>query len=685
MSIKTLNFEDRNQAPGVVGLNSNRKPLPDFRANRDVRFPEAADFRKTQVWIIDCVADSADSLDGAYFGIEDHQGTVGIWFDNNDDGTTIPAGASAKARAIEANFGTGASATTVALRISEAITADGQFTAFNNAEVLTILANAPGELGVTDDGDAGFTSREQPGSLNPLITMSAAAAGTVVVDSVTYDKNDPIWIYPANETQRIDGSYLRARKVKDQEPPFMFEFTTDSELFELKEGGNTAGSMLIVVDDQPLKLSAFDSTPVTDTMQYRRIFDWREAGGKKLRNYRIYVEGEYEFRGGTLKETDSFLPNSNRNNRIKAALITDSLSYRGYETDSEPDGSTGSTFAHWLSIITGFDIINLGSSGTGWLNDAGVPRPTVNERQDFLTRYQPDMVIVAIGINDSSFSIGNLETEIDNFITYMATTLPNADLVFVGPWGQASNPAAILVSLNNSMRTKVQAAGGSFISPLGITWESWASAPYPARWITGTGDIITPTGDGNADFYMVSDNVHPTALGVKSIALNIAKGIAGAMSNDPHAEQLSGVWFDNKWEGWAVSTTVPADWDLNGASIVTIGTHDGEINALQLSRPSTGATFFTNSFNVSGMNLVIRMKCKIKVISGNWNFREAGGASPISMSGAENLTSSNTGTWTDFSFIHSLTDGPTFQIYENSGSGGAAYFKDLEIHYVNYN
>ena len=74
------------------------------------------------------VADVAGSLDAKYFVLYDENGSVGFWFDVDDSGTGIPAGASACDRAVEiTGVATGDDAATVAGVVQAAIDADSQF------------------------------------------------------------------------------------------------------------------------------------------------------------------------------------------------------------------------------------------------------------------------------------------------------------------------------------------------------------------------------------------------------------------------------------------------------------------------------------------------------------------------------------------------------------------------------
>lgn len=79
---------------------------------------------------IDTVADSGGSLDARFFIIFDAAGSVGVWIDVDDSGTSIPAGAAAADRAIEVTgVTTGMSDVDVAIQIASTLNGDPAFTA----------------------------------------------------------------------------------------------------------------------------------------------------------------------------------------------------------------------------------------------------------------------------------------------------------------------------------------------------------------------------------------------------------------------------------------------------------------------------------------------------------------------------------------------------------------------------
>jgi hypothetical protein len=108
--------------------------------------------------LITTVADDSDSLDGKYFLIHDEAGSVGVWIDTDNSGTTIPAGANAADRALEVTtIATDDSANSVATKVAAVINADSKFTASASGNVITVTCVDPEAVTDASDGDTGFT------------------------------------------------------------------------------------------------------------------------------------------------------------------------------------------------------------------------------------------------------------------------------------------------------------------------------------------------------------------------------------------------------------------------------------------------------------------------------------------------------------------------------------------------
>jgi hypothetical protein len=66
-----------------------------------------------------------------------------------------------------------------------------------------------------------------------------------------------------------------------------------------------------------------------------------------------------------------------------------------------------------------------------------------------------------------------------------------------------------------------------------LTWFIPTISDPAGSWFTGSGNVANPVGDGNADFYVSPDGVHPEPRGVKYLGSRIADAFAGVLPNIP--------------------------------------------------------------------------------------------------------------------------------------------------------
>lgn len=112
-----------------------------------------------QIETFTAVADSSASLDGTYMTLYDEDGSVGVWIDVDNSGTTIPAGASAADRALEVTgVVTDATANAVATQMASTINGDSKFSASATNAVVTVTHATGGDVSDGTAGDTGFTS-----------------------------------------------------------------------------------------------------------------------------------------------------------------------------------------------------------------------------------------------------------------------------------------------------------------------------------------------------------------------------------------------------------------------------------------------------------------------------------------------------------------------------------------------
>lgn len=107
---------------------------------------------------ISCVADVAGSLDGTYMRLDDEDGSVGLWIDVDNSGTSAPAGATALDRQLEVTgVATGDAAAAVATAVASAINGDSKFYAYAEGGNVVVVALNDAVTTAAVDGDTGFT------------------------------------------------------------------------------------------------------------------------------------------------------------------------------------------------------------------------------------------------------------------------------------------------------------------------------------------------------------------------------------------------------------------------------------------------------------------------------------------------------------------------------------------------
>lgn len=149
-----------------------------------------------------------------------------------------------------------------------------------------------------------------------------------------------------------------------------------------------------------------------------------------------------------------------------------------------------------------------GVGGTGYVM-APPPKPDFLQRFDRdVVPYRPDVLVVAGGINDSSFAPQLIRAAAAEYLDRARQALPNAVILVLGPW----NPrAAVPPAVNDAIKSA--AAGREHVY--------WVPN-YDDGWIAGTGHAGAPRGDGNSDTMIGDDTTHPTAAGHEYLARRFA-------------------------------------------------------------------------------------------------------------------------------------------------------------------
>lgn len=255
--------------------------------------------------------------------------------------------------------------------------------------------------------------------------------------------------------------------------------------------------------------------------------DFTAVGGRKLR--RIAVEGEQGngFRDFRVGSTESIyaVPNTDR---LRMVIGGDSI--------TAATGATrlGDGWPFVLGDCLGIkDVWASGSGSTGYLATAGGTKYTLRQRITDLTGPSPDIIGIAMGINDAASSVASIQAELALVLAAIRAVKPATPIFVFGSF--LGNVAlATIQALESGLKAIVTAAQVSdqnlFFVPITGT-----GATSDSPWIFGTGRSGAITGDGNADLYTGGTNgadaVHPTTAGHVHIGVRAADGMIAAIAN----------------------------------------------------------------------------------------------------------------------------------------------------------
>lgn len=283
------------------------------------------------------------------------------------------------------------------------------------------------------------------------------------------------------------------------------EFVTDARSFEiLMKGTGDRSRMRLQVDGE---LIAADPIALPDDgADYLVKVDFP---AKALRKIRINAISPL-FAGVVINRNDSILDPVPGPHRFRAMFFGDSITADAAGPAAE---EAFTSFAPIAAQLLGWeDAWISGVGSTGYLRAVPATRPTFRQRfaRDVLP-YKPDVLVIAGGINDLTFGYNEVNAEADLLFDQIERDLPNTLVFVLGPW----NPRQIVPpEVNRAIRDAAQNRPNFF-------WIRNFDEP----WITGTGRVTTPTGDGNSDIYTSSDGVHPTADGIDFYARKLADAI----------------------------------------------------------------------------------------------------------------------------------------------------------------
>jgi lysophospholipase L1-like esterase len=303
------------------------------------------------------------------------------------------------------------------------------------------------------------------------------------------------------------------------------EFMADASVICFAVNNNATTPFRFLVDGRYVSLTA--TMPPGGTSTYYISLDFSAAGGRKIR--RIVLEGELAsaFLEARVGPTDSIyaVPNADR---LRMVIGGDSFT-AGVGASRIADG-----WAFVLADCLGIkDMWASGSGGTGYLNNVGGTKFSLRERISDVIDPHPDIVGLAMGINDNASSVASVQAEVGLLLDAIRASMPMIPIFVFGVF-KGNIALATIQALENGLQAVVQTrmSGDPNLFFVPVTGTG-SSTDNP--WVFGTGRTGAPTGDGNSDLYTGGANgadvTHPSPAGHFHLGYRAADAMIAAIAN----------------------------------------------------------------------------------------------------------------------------------------------------------
>ena len=283
----------------------------------------------------------------------------------------------------------------------------------------------------------------------------------------------------------------------DRFQTFHTEFYFDGNDIELQLRG-FGGSYRILVDDQ--WAATDDSAKLGPAPDGSPKFLRLTFASRAIRKIRVEL-GTQPFAAAYVKAGDSVWPTPPAEQRM--IVVGDSFTRDDRVTGQYSQRLTAFPFA--LGKYLGLrDVWASGVGSTGYLKTTADPRVKFRDRlQADVLDHAPDIIVWAGGHNDGTFSTAAIQDEAEACYEAAAAALPGVRQIVCSPFNNGGTVAAPRPAVSAAIEAAAVANGLPFIDVLD-----------PNIW-SGTGKVGTPAGNGNADYYVSPDAVHPSADGAE--------------------------------------------------------------------------------------------------------------------------------------------------------------------------
>ncbi|MFC5184765.1 SGNH/GDSL hydrolase family protein [Actinomadura harenae] len=171
------------------------------------------------------------------------------------------------------------------------------------------------------------------------------------------------------------------------------------------------------------------------------------------------------------------------------------------------------TYAAATARLLGWQVVQGGRSGTGFVNPSSKHTPFDKLFEDQLGwRPPPALLVVSGGHNDGKYPAGKVSDAARTLLQKIRSRWPKTRIVLIGPMWGSDHPSTGALAVRDGLRTVASQLKIPFIDP------------FTEKWITGDRD----KGTGNAARYIKPDGTHPTLDGHRYLATRLAEDLRKA-------------------------------------------------------------------------------------------------------------------------------------------------------------
>lgn len=365
---------------------------------------------------------------------------------------------------------------------------------------------APDDIPVIAWSDAPATELISPVVYKPSI------CGTGVAVTGWDGKNDPNIRYFSGTFRTTAGAYGDLSLVGETKPggaaqyatwPIVFAFNTFAAAIELTiYSARPSHYFLIEVNGRMVSDTLYRQPDDQATSAARVKINFPAKSYGSPRQIRIWSSGAFGLAEIRVPSGDTITkPATTTGKRL--AFIGDSYSNGAGSSAAWPDQGTSNTetFVPRLFRLMGAtDMILAGIGGAGFV--AGTTTSSYSTRINAVLAMSPDVLIFNGSINDG-VGAGAIQAAVESALATVAS-VPKVYVIGTLLTGYSANRAAV--------KAGTLAAGRTFID-LGA-------------FMSGTGKVTAPTGDGNNDYFRMADGVHPTLDAHRALARKLFTAIS---------------------------------------------------------------------------------------------------------------------------------------------------------------